>query len=128
MAIDVVSAEIKLQAAEYTQALASLTEVKTNVTRYPYVLSLLSQAYQGLGDWDALLEHERGSGQLIEQLRNGIEHAPLEGGAARRKAALIRQMLSHDAEIRRLTQPWLARVESLLSTDSNRRRFDGAYL
>lgn len=79
-------------------------------------------------DWDALLEHERGCGQLIEQLRNGIEHAPLEGGAARRKAALIRQMLGHDAEIRRLTQPWLARVESLLRTDSNRRRVDDAYL
>ena len=79
VAIDVVSAEIKLQAAEYTQALASLTEVKTNVTRYPYVLSLLSQAYQGLGDWDALLEllptmrkHKQLSGETFVRLEKKV--------------------------------------------------------
>lgn len=56
VAIEMLHAEIKLQAFEYKQALALLTQAKSNVPRQPYVLSLLRQAYQGLNDWDMLLE------------------------------------------------------------------------
>jgi HemY protein len=62
VAIQMMQAEMKLQASEYNQALALLIQAKSNVTRYPYVLCLLSRAYQGLNDWDMLLE-------LLPQLR-----------------------------------------------------------
>jgi len=78
-------------------------------------------------DWDALIEHERICAGLIERVRGTVEPAALAGPAAQRKAALIHQVLAHDAEIRRLTQPWLARMESMLRTGTNRRRVDGAY-
>ena len=71
VAIEIMQAEIKIQAKEYTQALASLTEASKNVPRHPYVLSLLSDIYQGMNDWDSLLD-------LLPQLRR---HKQLSGAA-----------------------------------------------
>jgi HemY protein len=56
VAVEVAMAELKLQAGEYQQAVTALDQASRNVSRHPYVLSLLRQAYEGLGDWDKLLE------------------------------------------------------------------------
>jgi hypothetical protein len=44
-----------------------------------------------------------------------------------RKGAIIRQVLAEDAEIRRLTQPWLRRIEELLRASSNQLRLGDTY-
>jgi HemY protein len=56
VAAEVTLAEIKLQAEEYEQAVALLTQSTSSAGRHPYGLSLLSRAYQGLKDWDKLLD------------------------------------------------------------------------
>jgi HemY protein len=85
VAIEMMHAEMKLQASEYKQALALLTQAKSNVPRHPYVLSLLSQAYQGLNDWDTLLEllpqlrkHKQLSSEAFQRLEKQVHHNRLQ--------------------------------------------------
>lgn len=56
VALEVALAEIKLQAGEHQEAVAALQQATRNVSKHPHVLTLLSQAYQGLEDWDRLEE------------------------------------------------------------------------
>jgi len=55
-ALEFARAELHLQAGEYQQAVAALNLAASNVNRHPYVLVLLRKAYQGLQDWDKLLD------------------------------------------------------------------------
>jgi len=56
VAMEFARAELKLQAGEYQQAVTALDQATRNVSRHPYVLSLLRRAYEALNDWDKLLE------------------------------------------------------------------------
>ena len=78
-------------------------------------------------DWDTLIEQEKVCAALIEALRAADAERKLSGEALERKAAIIRQVLAEDAEIRRLTQPWLRRLEELLRVSSNQLRLGGTY-
>ncbi|MGQ0509187.1 MAG: flagellar protein FliT [Betaproteobacteria bacterium] len=78
-------------------------------------------------DWDMLLERESRCAALIEALRaEEVRHELDERGLAR-KAAIIRRLLADDAEIRRLTQPWLRSLEQMLSASTKRQRLGDAY-
>jgi HemY protein len=55
-ALEFVRAELKLQAGEYQQAVTALDRGSRNVSHQPYALILLRRAYEGLNDWDKLLE------------------------------------------------------------------------
>ena len=78
-------------------------------------------------DWDALIEHEKVCAGLIEALRAADAERDLSGDALLRKAAIIRQVLAEDAEIRRLTQPWLRSLEELLRASANQLRLGDTY-
>jgi len=81
VALEFARAELKLQAGEYQQAVTALDQATSNVSRHPYVLSLLRQAYQGLNDWDKLLDllpqlqkHQLLSHEDFEQLQRQVHH------------------------------------------------------
>lgn len=78
-------------------------------------------------DWDAVIEIEQECARLIAELKADGDLVPLDDGARRRKAQLIRRMLIQDAEIRDLAQPWLAELGRLLSVGRNRRNVETAY-
>jgi flagellar protein FliT len=78
-------------------------------------------------DWDSLIAQEKICAALIEKLRAADANRRLHDGNRQRKAAIIRQVLEEDAEIRRLTQPWLRRVEGLLRSSTNQLRLGDAY-
>jgi flagellar protein FliT len=78
-------------------------------------------------DWDALVEQEKVCAGLIDALRAADAEHKLNGEALVRKAAIIRQVLAEDAEIRRLTQPWLRRLEELLRASTNQLRLGNTY-
>lgn len=78
-------------------------------------------------DWDALVEHESACARLVDALRASGAGEHLGGDAQKRKAAIIRRVLADDAEIRRLTQPWLERLEELLRASATERRLGDAY-
>lgn len=78
-------------------------------------------------DWDALLEHETSCAKLIDTLRAAGAEYRLGPESLLRKNAIIRRLLVEDAEIRRLTQPWLGRLEELLSATVTQRRLGDTY-
>lgn len=78
-------------------------------------------------DWDALIEHEKSCAKLIDALRSADAEYRLAPGSLERKNAIIRRILADDAEIRRLTQPWLGRLEQLLRASATQRRVDSSY-
>ena len=79
------------------------------------------------GDWDALIDQEKVCAALIEALRACGAEQRLSESSIKRKSAILRKVLAEDAEIRRLTQPWLRRLEELLHSSANARRLDDAY-
>ena len=78
-------------------------------------------------NWDALIEHEKSCAALIDELRAAGPELRLAPDARERKGAIIRRVLADDAEIRRLTQPWLGRLEELLRASATQRRLDTTY-
>ena len=77
--------------------------------------------------WDDLIALERECRFLVDRLQAAEARAELSPPAARRKAELIKQILSSDAEIRRHTEPRMAQLESLLGHVGNERRLARAY-
>lgn len=55
IAVGLTQAELQLRSGHYEQSLATLTRVRRNAGRHPYVLLLLKQVYVGLNDWQGLL-------------------------------------------------------------------------
>ncbi len=54
IAVELTQAELQLQSGRFKEALATLTRLKRNAGKHPYVLQLLLKAYQGLNDWQGL--------------------------------------------------------------------------
>ena len=73
-------------------------------------------------DWDGLVAAERDCAASVVRLKSAQECArPLDPVDRRRKVAILRKVLANDAEIRTLTQPWLARLQELLTAATTRR-------
>lgn len=55
IAVGLTQAELQLRSGHFEQSLATLTRVRRNAGKHPYVLNLLKQVYVGLNDWQELL-------------------------------------------------------------------------
>ena len=78
-------------------------------------------------DWNGLVAAEKYCAASIDRLRSMQEYAPpLDPVGRQRKVAIIRKVLANDAEIRTLTQPWLARLQGVLSAATTHQRFEEA--
>jgi flagellar protein FliT len=62
-----------------------------------------------------LVAHECLCADLIDELRGSDKSRPLSHEGEARKRQIIRRLLADDAKIRELTQPWLAKLDSILS-------------
>ncbi len=85
VALEVALAEMKLQAGEHQEAVAALDQATRNVSKHPHVLTLLSEAYQGLEDWDRLEEllpqlqkHKLPSTAEFQKLEKEVYHSRLK--------------------------------------------------
>jgi flagellar protein FliT len=79
------------------------------------------------GEWDLLVEREQACRLLVDRLMAARTGAALEPEARRRKVEILRSVLADDAEIRNLTQPWLARLQHLMASAGQERRLHAAY-
>ena len=98
IAVDLTQAELQLHARQYEQALATLKRAQKNRGKHPFVLHLLCQAYQGLGDLEAMaallpeLRKRRVAGAAeLDELearvyRDLLEKAAVKGDAANLQA------------------------------------------
>jgi flagellar protein FliT len=78
-------------------------------------------------DWDRLVAAERECANLVARLRALGPRSALSGSEVERRRTLLHEMLANDAEIRRLTQPWVDQLEQLLAGTSVARRAQQTY-
>jgi flagellar protein FliT len=79
------------------------------------------------GDWDALVAAEHECASRVETLRAASAGQSLAGAERERKMQIIREVLRHDAEIRELAMPWMAKLQSLIGAGAVQRRVNDAY-
>ena len=56
VAVHIAQAQMQLEKGYYERSLATLTRLRKNANKHPYVLKLLQSAYNGLQDWNGLAE------------------------------------------------------------------------
>lgn len=78
-------------------------------------------------DWERLVALERRCRSLVDRLKAADGLEPLSGPLRDRKAEIIRKVLADDAEIRKITEPWIARLQNLLEGSLRERRLRQVY-
>lgn len=77
--------------------------------------------------WDQLILLEQECRKLTEML---IKHDPepiLDKELLQKKVKIINQILSDDAQIRAITEPWMIKLQDMLSTSGHTRSLQQAY-
>lgn len=99
------------------------------IQTYEAILEITAQMLEAArsADWDRLVEREKQCRALVDKLMAARMDVELDDDARRRKAEIIRKVLSDDAAIRDLTQPWMARLQHLLTSAGQERRLQAAY-
>ena len=64
-------------------------------------------------DWDGVVRYETACAVLIEQLRLKANQMELLPEHRREKVRIMQRILSNDAQIRCLAEPWLAQFEHI---------------
>jgi len=65
-------------------------------------------------DWDAMVRFESACAVLIEQLRFQARSQELDPATRAEKTHIMQRILKNDAQIRYLTEPWLAQCAEQL--------------
>ena len=106
----------------------AMTNAEAVVAVYEAMVGITDQmlAAASAGDWEGmtLLEHQCAA--CVRQLKASGD-GPLAGQERVRKVAAIRRMLDADRQIRDLTQPWMAKLSSMINTTTTERRVARAY-
>ena len=66
-------------------------------------------------DWERLITLEHECRGLTKKLMISDKNKVLSSDLRQRKQEIIQQILADDAEIRTLTQPWMAQLQNILS-------------
>ena len=69
-----------------------------------------------LEDWDGVVRYEGACAVLIEQLRHQANSEALTPELRKEKSRIMQRILRNDAELRCLTEPWLAQWERLIDS------------
>ncbi len=78
-------------------------------------------------DWENLAQLESHCASHVQTLKQGEPLAAVSGASRARKVQIIQQILAHDREIRKLTEPWMAQLSALISSTSTERKLLNAY-
>ena len=108
--------------------MASISPMPSQIELYEEIGALSGRmvAAAQAHDWDALIDLERSVAALRDTLMTSDESS---GSIldTDRKRFLIQQILQHDAEVRRHTEPWMEQVRQYLGTANRRQRVQNAY-
>ena len=78
-------------------------------------------------DWDRLVALEQDCKRRVEELIANNSGQPLSSQFHQRKAEIIRKVLADDAEIRNITEPWMAQLQNLIGSAGRERKLYQAY-
>lgn len=77
-------------------------------------------------DWDTVAAEEHCCRAIADELE-AIGDVDLSEAEADAKHRLVLRMLADDAAIRELAEPWMKKLEDLLSSSGNSRKLDACY-
>ncbi len=78
-------------------------------------------------EWDQLIQLEQECRQLTEILIQNDQEPILDKELLEKKVEMIHQILADDAQIRAITEPWMMKLQDILSTNSRTRDLQFAY-
>lgn len=84
---------------------------------YESILAITGQMLKAAqsADWENLIALEQECRGLTRKLMINNANKMLDGETRQRKQKIIQRILADDAEIRILTQPWMAQLQNILS-------------
>jgi len=100
------------------------------ITAYEAILAITGQMLEAarIGDWDRLVALEKDCKKRVEELIAENYGLPLSSQFQQRKAEIIRKVLADDAEIRSITEPWMAQLQDFLGSAGRERKLSQAYV
>lgn len=78
-------------------------------------------------EWDELVSLEKECRQLTEILIKKNLEPILDKELLQKKVKIIHQILDENAQVRALTEPWVARLQDILNTNGRTRNLQQAY-
>ena len=78
-------------------------------------------------DWDGVCAVEKECASLVAELSRMGDLAPSDPHLRQEKVALMKRVLSDDAAIRLLSQPWLKKLDALMRSPDAAARLGRAY-
>ncbi|MBA3756135.1 MAG: flagellar protein FliT [Nitrosomonas sp.] len=78
-------------------------------------------------EWDELVSLERECRQLTGILIKKNPEPILDKELLQKKVKIIHQILDENAQIREITEPWIMRLQDILSTNGRTRNLQQAY-
>ena len=78
-------------------------------------------------EWDELVSLEQECRQLTEILIKKDSQSILDQELLQKKVKIIHQILDDDAQIRAITEPWMTRLQGMLSANEHTRNLQQAY-
>lgn len=99
------------------------------IAAYEAILAITGQMLEAArnDDWDRLVGLEKECKKLVAELIAENTGQPLSGQFQQRKAEIIRKVLADDAEIRNITQPWMAQLQNILGSAGREKKLHHAY-
>ncbi len=78
-------------------------------------------------EWEKLILLEQECNQLTNKLIQNEPASILNHEQQQRKVKIINQVLDDDAQIRSITEPWMTRLQDIISTTKHKRNLQQAY-
>jgi flagellar protein FliT len=99
------------------------------ISTYEGILAITEQMLKAAqnSNWDELVSLEHDCKQLTNQLIEQHSQQKLTEEQQKKKITLIQQILARDAEIRTITEPWVALLQNLLTTHDQKRKLQHTY-
>ena len=79
------------------------------------------------GEWENLIELEQQCKRLTDALVRHESETVLSHELQQKKIKIIHQVLDDDAQIRSLVEPWMEKLQDMLSTNERKRNLHKAY-
>ncbi len=78
-------------------------------------------------DWDTLINLEKQCRELTNKLIENETESTLSQELQEKKIKIIHQVLNDDAQIRLITEPWMAKLQEMINTNTYKRNLQQAY-
>lgn len=78
-------------------------------------------------EWDTLINLEKQCSKLTHKLIENETELTLSQELQQRKIKIIHQVLNDDAQIRLITEPWMAKLQEIINTSTCKRNLQQAY-